>query len=164
MDCNPPGLSVHGLPRQDTGVSHHFLLQGTLPNPGIESTSSTLAGGLLTTKLSGKLTQSLTRRNWKRLLLLLCNFLTFYLFNFDMWNFKRNVKFRYSSNIRSNVTIKCITVSQFIIPIPFEYLRGRWRENRPLEAWIMTKAKCGKVKKIQVKGQNKQKSMFSSKS
>ena len=147
MDCSPPGPSVHGFSRQEYWSELPFPSPGDLPNPGIESTSPTLAGGFFTTKLPGKPTQSLTLWNWKRLLFLLCNFWTFYLFNFDMWNFKRNVKYRYSSNTRSNVTIKCITVSQFIIPISFEYLRWRWRENRPLEAWIITKQNVGKSRK-----------------
>ena len=162
MDCSLPGPSVHGFPRQEYWAELPSPSPGDLPNPGIESMSPTLAGGFFTTKLPGKPTQSLTLW-WKRLLLLLGNFLTFYLFNFDTWNFKRNVKFRYSSNTRSNVTIKCITVSQFIIPISFEYLKWRWGENRPLEAQGITKAKCGKVKKIQVKEPNKQKFMFLSK-
>ena len=37
MDCSPPGSSVHGnFPGRNTGVGCYFLLQGTLPNPGIE--------------------------------------------------------------------------------------------------------------------------------
>ena len=37
MDCSPPGSSVCGdSPGKNTGVGCHFLLQGDLPNPGIE--------------------------------------------------------------------------------------------------------------------------------
>ena len=40
MDCSPPGSSVHGnFPGRNTGVGCYFLLQGTLPNPGIEPVS-----------------------------------------------------------------------------------------------------------------------------
>ena len=45
-DCSPP---VHGIfPGENTGEGCHFLLQGFLPKPGIESTSlvsSALAAG-----------------------------------------------------------------------------------------------------------------------
>ena len=38
MDCSPPGSSVHGeSPGKNTGVGCHALLQGDLPNPGIET-------------------------------------------------------------------------------------------------------------------------------
>ena len=43
MDFSPPGSSVHG---KNTGVGGHALLQGTEPR---SLTSSTLAGGLVTT-------------------------------------------------------------------------------------------------------------------
>ena len=37
MDCSPPGFSVHGdSPGKNTGVGCHALLQGNLPDPGIE--------------------------------------------------------------------------------------------------------------------------------
>ena len=40
MDCSPPGSSAHGtLSGKNTGVGCHFLLQGALPNPGIEPSS-----------------------------------------------------------------------------------------------------------------------------
>ena len=39
VDCNLPGSSAHGISRQETGVSCHFLLQGFFPtqgsNPGL---------------------------------------------------------------------------------------------------------------------------------
>ena len=39
MDCSPPGSSVHGFPRQNTGVGCHVLLQGIFltqgSNPGL---------------------------------------------------------------------------------------------------------------------------------
>ena len=43
MDCSPPGSSVHGdSPGKITGVGCHALLQGNLPNPGIEPRSPAL--------------------------------------------------------------------------------------------------------------------------
>ena len=43
MYCSPPGSSVHGIfPGKNTGVGCHFLLQGDLPNPGIEPMSLAL--------------------------------------------------------------------------------------------------------------------------
>ena len=57
MDCSPPGSSVHEeSPGKNTGVGCHALLQGNLPNPGIEPRSPTLAGGFFTTEPPGKLT------------------------------------------------------------------------------------------------------------
>ena len=41
---SPPGSSVHGIsPGKNTGVECHFLLQGNLPDPGMEPTSYALA-------------------------------------------------------------------------------------------------------------------------
>ena len=52
MDCNPPGFSVHGdSPGKNTGVGCHFLLQGDLPNPGIEPGSLALQTDSLPTGL-----------------------------------------------------------------------------------------------------------------
>ena len=40
MDCSPPGFCVHGIlrpwdsPGKNTGVGHHFLLQGNVVGPG----------------------------------------------------------------------------------------------------------------------------------
>ena len=43
MYCSPPGSSVHGdSPGKNTGVGCHALLQGDLPNPGIEPRSPAL--------------------------------------------------------------------------------------------------------------------------
>ena len=43
MDCIPPGSSVHGdPPGKNTRVGSHTLLQGNLPNPGVEPRSPTL--------------------------------------------------------------------------------------------------------------------------
>ena len=43
MDCSPAGFSVHGiLQARNTGVGCHFLLQGSLPDPGIKSSSPAL--------------------------------------------------------------------------------------------------------------------------
>ena len=51
--CNLPGSSVHGnSPGKNTGVSCHALLQGGLPDPGIQASSLTspvLLGGFFTT-------------------------------------------------------------------------------------------------------------------
>ena len=52
LHYNPPGSSVHGdSPGKNTGVGCHFLLQGDLPDPGIEPRSlksPALAGGFFT--------------------------------------------------------------------------------------------------------------------
>ena len=54
MDCSPPGSSVHGdSPGKNTGVGCHALLQGNLPDTGIEPTSlmsPVLTGGFFTTR------------------------------------------------------------------------------------------------------------------
>ena len=43
MDCSPPGSSAHGdSPGKNTGMSCHALLQGILPNRGIEPRCPTL--------------------------------------------------------------------------------------------------------------------------
>ena len=42
------------FPGKNTGVSSHFLLQGILPDPGIELMSPVLAGGFFTTEPLGK--------------------------------------------------------------------------------------------------------------
>ena len=36
---SPPGSSVHGILHKSTGVGCHALLQGNLPNPGVEPSS-----------------------------------------------------------------------------------------------------------------------------
>ena len=42
-DCSPPGSYVRGdSPGKNTGVGSHALLQGDLPNPGIEPMSPAL--------------------------------------------------------------------------------------------------------------------------
>ena len=50
MDCSPPGFSVHGdASGKNSRVHCHFLLQGDLPDPGIEPkslASPALAGPL----------------------------------------------------------------------------------------------------------------------
>ena len=54
VDCSPPGSSVHGdSPGKNTGVGYHFLLQGNLPNPGIEPRSPALQADALTSELPG---------------------------------------------------------------------------------------------------------------
>ena len=51
MDCSLPGFSVHGgSPSKNTGVGYHALLQGNLPNPGIEPRSPTLKADSLPSK------------------------------------------------------------------------------------------------------------------
>ena len=77
--CNLPGSSVHGIfPGKDAGMGCHFLLQGNLPDPGIEPMSPlspALAGRFLTTEPSGKPTLIVTAalltlftitRTWKQ--------------------------------------------------------------------------------------------------
>ena len=46
-DCSPPGFSVHGVFQVNTGVGCYFVLQGNLPDPGIEPVSPALAGDSL---------------------------------------------------------------------------------------------------------------------
>ena len=48
VDCSPPGSSVHGnSPGKNTRVGSHFLLQGNLPNPGMELGSPALQANSL---------------------------------------------------------------------------------------------------------------------
>ena len=55
MDCSPPGSSAHGdSPGKNTGVGCHALLQGNLPNPGIEPWSPALQVDSLPAELPGK--------------------------------------------------------------------------------------------------------------
>ena len=58
MDYTLPGASIHGIfQAKNTGVGCHFLLQGHVPNPGIEPTSvvsPALAGGFLSLALPDK--------------------------------------------------------------------------------------------------------------
>ena len=52
MDCSPPGSSVHGILQARMLVGCYALLQGNLPNLGIEPaslTSPALAVGFFTT-------------------------------------------------------------------------------------------------------------------
>ena len=52
MDCSLPASSIHGDSSKDTGAGCHALLQGDLPNPGIQPVSllsPPLAGGFFTT-------------------------------------------------------------------------------------------------------------------
>ena len=59
MDCSPPGSSVQGFPRQNTGVGCHSLLQGGLSNPGIEPGSPALQADSLPS-------ESQTEVRWKQ--------------------------------------------------------------------------------------------------
>ena len=57
--CSPmiwgsQGSSVHGISQARILVGCHFLLQGTLPDPEIDSQSPALAGGFFTTEPPGK--------------------------------------------------------------------------------------------------------------
>ena len=55
MECGPQGSSVHGdSPGKNTGVGCHALLQGNLPNPGIEPRSPTLQVDSLPSDPPGK--------------------------------------------------------------------------------------------------------------
>ena len=48
MDCSPPGSSVHEeSPGKNTEEGCHALLQGNLPNPGIEPGSPALQADAL---------------------------------------------------------------------------------------------------------------------
>ena len=52
MDCNPPGSSVVNFLGRNTGAGWHFLLQGDLPDSGMEPeslASPALADGFFTT-------------------------------------------------------------------------------------------------------------------
>ena len=54
IDCSPPGSSVHGdSPGNNTGVGCHAILQGNLPNAGIEPRSSALPVDSLPSEPSG---------------------------------------------------------------------------------------------------------------
>ena len=55
MACSLPGSSVHGdSSGKNTGVSCHALLQGNLPNPGIELRSPALQANNLPDEVPGK--------------------------------------------------------------------------------------------------------------
>ena len=55
MDCSPPGFTVHGdSPGKNPAVGYYALLQGGLPNPGIEPRSPTLQVDSLPSEPSGK--------------------------------------------------------------------------------------------------------------
>ena len=54
MDCSPPGSSSMGFSRQEYWRGCHFLLQGNLPDPGIEPRSPALQADALTSELPGK--------------------------------------------------------------------------------------------------------------
>ena len=54
MDCSPPGSSVHGSSQQEHWSGLPFLPPGGPPDPGIETTSPTLAGRFFTTEPPGK--------------------------------------------------------------------------------------------------------------
>ena len=51
MDCN---LCPWNSPRKNTGVDSHSLLQGDLPDPGIEHGSATLQADSLPSEPTGK--------------------------------------------------------------------------------------------------------------
>ena len=55
------------FPDKDTGVDCHFLLEGNLPNPGIEPVSPALADGFFTSEPPGALciyTLYFVIKNW----------------------------------------------------------------------------------------------------
>ena len=55
MDCSPPGSPVHGdAPGKNNGVGCHALLQGNLPDPGIEPRSPALQAHILPSEPPGK--------------------------------------------------------------------------------------------------------------
>ena len=53
MDCRPTGFSIHGISQARLLECCHFLLQGYLPDPGIEPGSSALQADSLPTELQG---------------------------------------------------------------------------------------------------------------
>ena len=66
MDSSLPGSSVHGVSGKNTGEGCHFLLQGDLPNPGIEPGSlvaPALAGGFFTTEHREPIFQGINAMN-----------------------------------------------------------------------------------------------------
>ena len=52
MDCSPPGSSAHGILQQEYWSGLPCPPPGDLPDPGVEPTSLTLAGGIFTTSAS----------------------------------------------------------------------------------------------------------------
>ena len=54
MDCSPQAPLSMGFLRQEYWSGCHFLLQGDLPDPGIEPKSPALQADSLSTKLWGK--------------------------------------------------------------------------------------------------------------
>ena len=54
MECSPPGSSVHRISQEEYWSGLPFPPLGDLPNPGIEPTSSAVAGGFFITELPGK--------------------------------------------------------------------------------------------------------------
>ena len=55
MDCNLPRSSVHGIPKQKYWSGLPFPSPGDLPDPGIKTSVSCLAGRFFTTEPPGKL-------------------------------------------------------------------------------------------------------------
>ena len=55
MDCSLPGSFIHpwDFPGKSTGVGCHFLLQGDLPDPGIEPGPPALQADSLPSELNG---------------------------------------------------------------------------------------------------------------
>ena len=54
IDCSPPGSSVHGILQARILKWVAISSPEDLPNPGIQPSSSALAGGLLNTEPPGK--------------------------------------------------------------------------------------------------------------
>ena len=55
MNCSPPGSSVHGdSPGKNAGVGCQALLQGNLPDPGVEPRSLVLQADSLPSETPGK--------------------------------------------------------------------------------------------------------------
>ena len=55
MDCSPPGFSVHGISQARILEWVAISFSRGSPNPGIEPTSSALAGRFFTTEPPGKM-------------------------------------------------------------------------------------------------------------
>ena len=54
MGCSPPGCLSWDSPGKNTEVGCYLVLQGNLPNPGIEPVSPALASGVFTVELPGR--------------------------------------------------------------------------------------------------------------
>ena len=95
MDYSLPGSSVHGdSPDKNTGVGYHFLLQGDLPNPGIELAFPALQAESLPLNHQGRYTHTHTHVHsyWIYLFSNHCSWTT--AVSEAAWNSSKNVRLR----------------------------------------------------------------------